>query len=379
MPWKEVSAMSSRQEFVALALSGEVSIRELCRRFSISPTTAYKWIGRGANAGETFEDRSRRPLNSPKRTDPEVEKQILALRDRHPYWNARKIRRIFQREVEGTVPAASTVGQIFKRHGRITSERSQASTPWIRFEHPAPNDLSQIDFKGHFQVGNRRCYLLTMLDDHSRYAQIVTPCPDEKTETVRAHLVEAFRKYGLPRAINMDNGNPWGNPTGDPYTKLTIWLIRLGIIVSHSRPYHPQTNGKDERLHRTLDHELLNHVFFGSFEELLAALKIWIQTYNFERPHESLALEVPATRYRPSPRSYPEQLPPLEYGLHDRVVTVRHNGMLYAWKTDFYIGQAFAKQPVALRPTTVDGRWDVYFCHLRIATLDRRDHSVSVN
>lgn len=373
MPWKEVSTMSTRREFVTLAAAAGSNIRELCRRFEVSPTTAYKWIGRGSDAAETFADRSRRPRRSPNRTEARLEETIVAIRDKHPYWNARKIRRVLQRQVKGPVPAASTVGQILKRHGRITAPASQAATHWHRFEHPEPNDLSQIDFMGHFAIGKWRCYPLTMLDDHSRYSQLLAACVDEQTDTVQRHLIETFRKFGLPWWMNMDNGNPWGNPTGDPYTKFTVWLIRLGVHISHSRPMHPQTNGKDERFHKTLRVELVNHHTFSTLSEVQSSFDRWRDIYNHERPHESLALEVPASRYRPSPRSYPERLPPIEYASADLVRTIRSNGMLYAWKQDFYIGQAFAHQPVALRPTLVDGVWDVYYCSNQIATVDRRD------
>lgn len=375
MPWKEVSTMSSRREFVALAAAPGANIRELCRRFEISPTTAYKWIGRGLDVTETFGDRSRRPKRSPNRTVQRIEEKILAIRDERPYWNARKIRRVLQRQMKGPVPAASTIGQILKRHGRITLQASEAATAWKRFEHPEPNDLAQIDFMGHFAVGNSRCYALTMLDDHSRFLLLLAACANERDETVRPHLVDTFRKFGLPWRMNMDNGNPWGNPTGDPYTKLTVWLVRIGVGISHSRPMHPQTNGKDERFHKTLRGELVNHHTFISLRQVQRAFDPFREIYNHERPHDSLGLEVPASRYRPSPRPYREMLPTIEYGPDDVVQTVRSNGMLYVGKQDFYISRAFVGEPVALRPTLEDGIWNVYYCSKRIATIDRRDPS----
>lgn len=373
MPWKEVSTMLSRREFVTLARTPGSNVRELCRRFEISPTTGYKWLARAKEPGEEFDDRSRRPKSSPNQTERRIEEMLLSIRDQHPDWNARKIRRLLQRKITGPVPAASTVGQILKRHGRITAQASESATTWKRFEHPQPNDLSQIDFMGHFAVGKHRCHALTMVDDHARYAQLLAACTDERTETVQSHLISVFRKFGLPWAMNMDNGNPWGNPTGDPYTKLTVWLIRLGIRISHSRPMHPQTNGKVERFHQTLRGELVSHQTFVDLLEVQRAFDRWRVIYNHERPHEALELEVPASRYRPSPRTYPETLPPIEYGPADRVERVRGNGMLYVWNRDFYISQAFAKQEVALRPTLEDGVWDLYYCARRITTIDRRD------
>jgi len=373
MPWKEVSAMSARREFVTLAAGPAANVRELCRRFAISPTTGYKWIGRADS--EDFEDRSRRPHHSPNRTETTIEQLVLEIRDAHPFWNARKIRRLLERELrsEQCVPAASTIGAILKRNGRIDPKATAKAHQWQRFEHAAPNELSQIDFMGHFAVGERRCYPLTMLDDHSRYAQLLVACANERTETVQQHLIGAFRRFGLPRAMNMDNGNPWGNPTGDPYTKLTVWLIRLGICISHSRPLHPQTNGKEERFHRTIRTELLGRRSFTSFTDIQHLFDRWRDVYNHDRPHEALGLDVPASRYLPSARSYPEGVPAIEYNENDVVRKVRHNGMLAVWRHDFYVGQAFAGEWLALRPTRQDGIWDLYFCHKRIKTIDRHD------
>lgn len=375
MGWSEVSIMSVRREFVRLAKQEEANVRELCRRYGISPTTGYKWIERGDDPTEMYQDRSRRPLHSPNRTDDGTEQLILEIRDEHPAWNARKIRHLLRRRLSADqhLPAASTVGQILKRHGRIGEAASAAAQKWHRFEHEAPNELSQIDFKGNFDTGQGRCYPLTMIDDHSRYSQILKACTNEQTDTVRAHLIDAFRRFGLPKRMNMDNGNPWGNPTGDPYTKLTVWLIRLGVGISHSRPLHPQTNGKDERFHRTLKYEVLGNRWFSTMAEVQKAFDRWREIYNHERPHESLGLEVPASRYRASVHCYPEVLPPIEYHAADVIRSVRPNGQVSFEGSNHFVGQAFAGQKVALRPTAHDGVWNVFFCHERIATVNRRD------
>jgi transposase InsO family protein len=375
MGWSEVSIMSVRREFVKLATQEGANVRELCRRYGISATTAYKWIDRGADQTETYQDRSRRPLHSPNRTVEAIEQRILEIRDEHPVWNARKIRHVLRRRLgaDQHLPAASTVGQILKRNGRITEGASVAAHKWHRFEHPAPNELSQIDFKGHFATGEGRCYALTMIDDHSRYSQLLKACTNERTETVKAHLIESFRRFGLPKRMNMDNGNPWGNPTGERYTKLTVWLIRLGVGISHSRPLHPQTNGKDERFHRTLKAELIGNRYFSTIAEVQKAFDRWREIYNQERPHEALGMDVPAARYRVSVHCYPEQLPPIDYDTADVIRSVRPNGQVSFQGQNYFVGQAFAGQKVALRPADHDGVWSVFFCHERIATVQRRD------
>lgn len=375
MGWSEVSIMSIRREFVMLAKQEGSNVRELCRRYGISPTTAYKWIDRGVEETETYQDRSRRPLHSPNRTEETIERLILEIRDEHPVWNARKIRRLVGRRLRSDqhLPAASTVGQILKRNGRVREAASAAAHEWHRFEYEAPNELSQIDFKGHFNTGQGRCYPLTMIDDHSRYSQLLKACTNEQTDTVKAHLIESFRRFGLPKRMNMDNGRPWGNPTGARHTKLTVWLIRVGVGISHSRPLHPQTNGKDERFHRTLKAELLANRWFSTMAEVQKAFDRWREIYNHERPHEALALEVPASRYRASVRCYPEVLPPIEYDSSDVVRSVRPNGQVSFDGASYFVGQAFAGEKVALRPTHDDGVWAVFFCRERIATVERRD------
>lgn len=372
MGWSEVSIVSLRREFVRLASGPGVNVRELCRRYGISPTTAYKWIERGAEESETYEDRSRRPLHSPAKTDAAMERKILEVRDAHPVWNARKIRRVLQNRGEHP-PAASTIGQVLKRNGRISGAASEAAQAWHRFEHPAPNDLSQIDFKGFIETGQGRCYPLTMLDDHSRFSQILKACTNERTETVRTHLIESFRRFGLPRQMSMDNGNPWGTPWGDRHTHLTAWLIRLGVRVSHARPLHPQTNGKEERFHRTLKAELLGTRWFSTLDELQREFDRWREVYNHERPHEAIGLEVPASRYVASKRSYPEELPPIVYDSTDVVRKVMSRGGIRFGGAEYYISKAFTGEHVALRPAAEDGVWNVFFCHERVATVDRRE------
>ena len=257
MPWMEVDIVGLREEFVVLSLSPGANVRELCRRFGISAKTGYKWRKRYLAEGRAgLSDRSRCPRHSPRRAPPETEKSVAALRATHPAWGGRKIRARLLALGREEVPAASTITGILRRRGLVEAAESAKRGPWRRFERPRPNDLWQMDFKGHFALtGGGRCHPLTVLDDHSRFALGLEACADERTETVRGHLRALFRRYGLPERILADNGSPWGSDPSHPYTSLTVWLLRLGVGVSHGRPYHPQTQGKDERFHRTVGAE----------------------------------------------------------------------------------------------------------------------------
>ena len=197
MSWQEMSIVSSRKEFVTLAGQEGANIAALCRRFGISRTTGYKWLGRVPADGEApFEDRSRRPRSSPTRTDDTVESAVVAVRHAHPTWGGRKIRAVLLRRDLKDVPAASTVTGILARHGLIDPAASAARVPFIRFEHEAPNRLWQMDFKGHFALTETaaRCHPLTVVDDHSRFALELGACTNECGETVQSRLSAAFRR-----------------------------------------------------------------------------------------------------------------------------------------------------------------------------------------
>jgi len=370
MPWQECSTMSLRQEFLFLASQPESNFSQLCQRFGISRKTGYKWLQRYQESGATgLADRSRRPRHSPGRTDPAVEQQVLAIRDQYG-WGARKIKWCLQRD-EQTALARSTAHSILQRHGRVARQLNSVTGSYQRFEHERPNQLWQMDFKGHYRLGNgERCHALTVLDDHSRYSLCLQACRNEQTGTVKEHLTATFRRYGLPERMLMDNGSPWGNDLEHQYTPLTVWLLLLGVGVSHGRPYHPQTQGKDERFHRSLKVEVLAQRIFGDFEPMQIRFNEWRYCYNHVRPHEALDMNVPASRYQVSQRSFPEQLPTLEYGAIDQVRKVQLDGSISFRHREFRVGKAFRGYPVALRPTLADGVYEIYFATHRILTID---------
>ena len=375
MPWQEVSTVLLRQEFVMLATAEGANVRALCRRYTISPKTGYKWLARYRRQGRTaLTDRSRRPHRSPTRTAPALERAVLAVRAAHPVWGGRKIRAVLLARGHPTLPSPSTMTAILQRHGQIAPEAAPQHTAWQRFEHDAPNRLWQMDFKGHFALLQGRCHPLTVLDDHSRFAVGLQACGDETGRTVQARLTACFRRYGLPEALLVDNGPPWGSDAAHPHTPLTAWLIRLGVRIRHGRPYHPQTQGKDERFHRTLKAEVLGTRVLRDLAQCQREFDRWRAVYNLQRPHEALAMAVPASRYRVSPRAFPEVLPPIEYGPADLVRKVAEGGELSYRNRTFRVGKAFRGYPVALRPTLVDGVLDVFFCHQKVAQINLRDH-----
>ncbi len=364
--------MDQRQEFVRLFWQPDVNRRELCRRFGVSPKTAYKWLARASTDAKGWaEDQSRRPHLSPGRSPADVEAAVLEVRDRHPAWGARKIRRWLQ-DRHKSLPAASTVHAILARHDRLPQHPPPSQ--YTRFEHPAPNDVWQMDFKGRFALGNQQmCHPLTMVDDHSRYALCLQACTNERSETVQQHLEHTFRRYGLPHAFLVDNGVPWGTCSEVRWTKLRVWLLKLGVDVIYARPYHPQTKGKNERFHRTLKAEVLSMRTFRTAAELQKAFDRWRHVYNTERPHQALGDEAPASRYQPSRRSLPSQLPEPEYeeGAILRRASCQKANFRFG-KRRWHVPEAFRGELLAIRPLAADGQFGVFFGSHQIACIDLR-------
>lgn len=376
MAWGEViETMSFRKEIIHLASQAGTSVREICRRFRVSPKTFYKWRRRFINEGEQgLQNRSRRPHQSPRRTAVAVERKIVSMRGEQPGWGARKIGTRLKDLGDSGIPANSTIHRILHRNGKIDLAESPKHQAWQRFEHDRPNQLWQMDFKGWFRTDDgQRCHPLTVLDDHSRYVVCLDACRNQQTETVQTRLTDTFRLYGLPERMTMDNGSPWGGDDGCGYTPLTVWLIRLGIAISHSSPYHPQTQGKDERFHRTLDAELLRWHRFRNLEHVQERFRPYRDVYNHQRPHQAIGMQVPASRYQISRRCFPETLSAIEYDAADIVRKVQIKGYISYRQQRLVVGKAFYGYPVAMRPTAHDGLIDVYFCHQRISRIDLRE------
>jgi hypothetical protein len=234
-----------------------------------------------------------------------------------------------------------------------------------------------MDYKGHFALRDgSRCHPLTVLDDHSRFNIVLQACTDQKGSTVQAKLSAAFLRYGLPDQMLMDNGSPWGDDRDSPHTPLTVWLMRLGIAVAHGRPYHPQTQGKEERFHRTLHDELLRARIYDDQHHCQNAFDPWRDLYNCQRPHDALNLDFPASRYSPSLRPFPAALPALDYPGGDAVRTVKDKGFFSFQGHALRISKAFKGSRIALRPTASEGFWEIIFPRFRIAYFDLRDGSM---
>ncbi len=277
MAWMEQSVTDQREELVALALAPGANRSQLCKRWGVSRKTLYKWIKRAElcdeqHTGRWARDQSRRPASCPWRISVEAEACIAEVRGKYPCWGGRKIHQVLMENYKlEALPCVSTITAALHRLGLIEQEESLRRQAFTRFEHAEPNQLWQMDFKGHFDIGRSKCHPLTVVDDHSRYSLCVKALAGETCELTRPALTQVFRRYGLPDRMFLDNGSCWAR-VGACYTVFTAWLLRLGVQVVYSRPYHPQSRGKNERFHRTLKAEAIKGQNFASFARVPGAL-----------------------------------------------------------------------------------------------------------
>lgn len=375
MPFKDVSVNDLRREFVQFAQQEGANISALCRRYGISRTHGYALLNQAAADGlESLDMQSRRPRTSPNQIAPELEAQIVAVRHKYPDWGARKIRAWLLAH-ERAAPAASTITTVLHRHQLIHPSSGDRSSASQRFEHAAPNDLWQMDFVGHKPMRTDRVHPFTIIDDHSRFGVTLAACADETIVTAWDHLVRCFERYGLPWAILCDNGTPWGH-SGFGLTVFHVRLMQLGIQLLHGRPYHPQTQGKVERWHRTITSAVFGPIPFRDLEHAQVAFDAFLHSYNTDRPHEALDNDVPANRYHPSHRSMPATIDPPTYDEGSAVRKVRLSGEIhfqgYRWK----VSRSLAGEWVAVQPTRIDGTFQVYYYNQRIRTLNLREANV---
>ena len=373
MPWQEATTMSERLAFCREVEAATEPMRALCRCYRISPTTGYAWFARYEAEGEAgLADRSRRPRSSPRRTDRATEAAVVALRDAQPHWGGRTLRARLLALGHDPVPSPSTVTAILRRHDRLAAP-APPPPPWQRFEADAPNALWQMDFKGPVRLTSGTTHPLLVLDDHARFALAVTALPDQRTATVQARLTGLFRAYGLPDRILCDNGAPWGS--SQPLarlTRLSAWLLRLGVRVSHGRPYHPETQGKVERFGRTLETELLAGRTFADPVAFQMACDAWRGVYNDERPHHALGLTPPAGRYHASARPFPETLPTIAHPDGATLLRVCSQGYVRIAGGRHYVSEVIPTQLVAVVPTDTPDRVAIAYGPLVLRHLDLR-------
>ena len=379
MPWKESSVIDERMRFVIRLKDGE-SMASLCREFGISRKTGYKILDRYEQCGvEGLSDRARRPHRYANQLPAPVEAAIVAAKREKPYWGARKIRERLLRRLasEVKVPACSTIHAILDRHGLVT----RASRPRTRAEGTPlsaglnPNDLWCTDYKGEFQLGNKRyCYPLTVTDYASRYLLLCEAMDSNQEQPAFLAFERLFRERGLPRAIRSDNGVPFASPNGlFNLSKLSVWWLRLGISIERIRPGHPQQNGRHERMHLTLKQQATRPAAANVLQQQ-AKFDAFVEEFNVERPHEALDMQCPAQVYTESGRPY-RGIPDPHYPFHDKTIVVTNCGRLCLYRKKINLSTSLAGQAVGIKEVD-DGIWLVSFMNYDLGYIDLEEKTL---
>jgi putative transposase len=366
MPWKEVKPMEQKILFIADYLRSGKSFIELCRCYGISRKIGYKWVRRYREGGmDALHERSRKPHLSPQSTPFSICKEIIALRTKRRIQpGPKKIQALLcTQHPEWTVPSKTTIYNILRREGLVEKRklrRRVTAEPRPFGPVHEPNDLWSADFKGQFLTGDGSwCYPLTIMDHESRYLLDCRALPGTAMQAVQKTFERIFREYGLPRRIRTDNGVPFASNSVRGISHLSRWWIRLGIVPERIEKGKPQQNGNHERMHRTLKDAALRPPARTSSrqQEVFDEVR---REYNDERPHEALGQKTPESRYRPSPRRMPDQLPDLEYPGHYRLATVSSHGVMYCFGRYIYVGHVLTGERLGLEEVR-DGIWNAYF------------------
>jgi transposase InsO family protein len=349
MPWLETHVQAERIQFVMAMQRPGAKMTHVCRAFHISRTTGYKWLGRDEadHSVTALADHSRRPHRSPHRTSRAKTARVVALREEYG-WGGDKLAPLL--DAEGIALAPRTIDRIIQREG-LTRPDVAPAPALTRFERPAPNDLWQMDAKGHYPLRPAgRCHPLSVLDDHSRYAVGLVALPALETVGVRTALTACFERYGVPTAMLMDHGVPWWSATNEGgLTTLSVFLLKQGIELLYGRVRHPQTQGKVERFHRTLGERLRWWGVPTDLPGFAQAFATFRDEYNEVRPHEALAMQPPASRFAPSRRAFVPHPSAWDYPPGSHVQRVSAQGMLSYGADRFFVSQALAGEEVACR------------------------------
>jgi transposase InsO family protein len=374
MPWKETCPMDERLRFVAAVKGGTGSISSLSRVFGISRKTAYKWLDRYTEKGpEGLVELSRANHSHPNETSEEAADLILELRRARPTWGPRKLVALLEREWPDIVfPSHSTTAALLHRHGLSRPRRRRAKTPAFAGRltvAAAPNQVWCGDFKGHFALGDRkRCYPLTVTDDHTRYLLRCHAGLRSDHTLVREVLRSAFFEYGMPEVFRTDNGPPFATAASGGLSLLAVWLIKVGVRPERIDKGKPTQNGRHERMHRTLKAETAAPPRRNRLAQQ-RCFDTWRTDYNDIRPHEAHGQAPPAAVYVASRRRFPEAPRDPEYSSDVEPVRVRSDGVLKWTNFPVLLTDLLGNELVGLEE--VEHGWDIHFGPVLVGHLSK--------
>lgn len=366
MPWERKTVEEQRREFAEAAKETK-NFSALCREFDITRKTGYKWVERYKENAD-LSDKSRKPFTIANRTPIETEERIVVLRAENPGWGAKKLKEVLERQGH-EIPCVKTVNNILNRYGCISAEESRKHQAFTRFEKEHCNEMWQTDFKGEFRMAdNNYCYPLNIFDDHSRFVIKIAPALSTANKVIPAFR-SAFCEYGMPNSVLSDNGAQFAG-FRQGYTRFEKWLMNHDVLPIHGRIKHPQTQGKIERFHRTMQEELLKHTVMENIDDANNKFQLWREKYNNIRPHEALGMKCPAEVYIPSSRAYSDEVSPYEYGGQFHVIKVNSWGYARFDKWQVYLSETMINEYIEFRPNPHGDSFVVCYRNFKIAEFD---------
>jgi transposase InsO family protein len=376
MPWYRKDVKSEKNDFIDDWLKHEFNHADLCKRYDISRPTGYELISRFQEEGRlAVEERSHARHTTPNQTAPAIEAKLITLKHRYPTWGPATIKAYLEAEkIPGAWPAVSTIGEILKRHGLVKPRYKRKQAP----AHSEPlrhciesNGVWSADFKGHFRLSNGKyCYPLTITDNYSRYLFLCQGMDSPSCSKSMKFFEKIFRKYGLPEAIRTDNGQPFAGVGIGGLTRLSIWLLKLGIMPERIERGCPEQNGRHERMHRTLKAATIKPYAKNLIEQQTSFDK-FIKEFNHKRPHQALGGKRPAEVYQKSLREMPRKLRAVEYPDSHEVRKVRSSGEIQFAGKKYYVSELLHKERVGLEMID-EGRAIIYYSKLKMGIIDAR-------
>lgn len=353
MAWRQVKVFKQKCLFIKDCESKKSNFASLCRHYGISRPTGYKWLDRHARLGiEGLKELDRTPFNSPTETCEEKVKSILSVKYKFSTWGPVKVLKYLQKNFPDIQwPSETTVENILKKNG-LVSKRKRINRVAQRLdplgECHASNDIWCFDFKGSWLTNEKeKCEPFTLMDAQSRFLLCCENLKLNDNIHVWAIFERLFREYGLPLRVRSDNGPPFATVGAGRLSRVSINLIKAGVMPEWIDPGEPQQNGRHERMHRTLKQECVDPSL--SLKEQLKKLDEFTYHYNFVRPHAAIEHKCPGDIYVPSSRQWNGLLRSPEYPKEYKIGNVQSCGKM-SWKGEHvYVGRVFEGEPIGIK------------------------------
>jgi putative transposase len=352
MTWRLTKVEELREYLVKSYISKLAGMSELCEECGVSRKTGYKWYYRYLESGaKGLEDSSRAPKCPKKKYKEEVISTALNLKHQYPKYGPKKIYAMLCKKhplIEW--PSPTRLYEVFKEYHLVCSRKLRRR---VQRTHPLgevnfSNDVWCADFKGWFLTGDKqKVEPFTVTDGYSRYVICCQHLERKTFENVWKAYSNAFNSYGLPTRIRTDNGPPFATTGAGRLSRLSINLIKAGVIPEWINPGHPEENGRHERFHRSLKEEIANPPA-SSFNEQVLQMQAFVEDYNFERPHEAIDQQTPGSIYTPSNRQWDGKLRSPEYDIGTKLRKVGSSGCINYKQVNCYVAQILEGEYVRL-------------------------------